>query len=67
MGVLVIIQESHQRDKHVGCPPCKIFGTTLDMNKGKVSTNLIKGKSFNMGVLVIIQESHQRARRLSPL
>ena len=26
-------QESDRRDKHLGCPPCKIIGTILKMDK----------------------------------
>ena len=30
-------QESHQRDKHLGCPFCKILGAILEVAKDKNS------------------------------
>ena len=34
----VLEQESHQCDKHLGCPPCNILDTVLQVDEGKTST-----------------------------
>ena len=42
-----IKQKSHQRDKHLGCLPCKILRTFLEVNKGRISTNETENKKTN--------------------
>ena len=32
-------QKSHQRNKQLSCPPCKILGTILKMDMGRTQTN----------------------------
>ena len=32
-------KKSHQRDKHMGCPPCKKFWTILKMEEGVTQIN----------------------------
>ena len=34
-----IWQKSHQRHKHLGCPPCNILGTILKVDETRISTN----------------------------
>ena len=34
-----IEQKFHQRDKHQGCPHCKILVTNLKVDEGRTSTN----------------------------
>ena len=36
-------QKSHQRDKHLECPPCKIIGTILKVNEGRRSNGTCDG------------------------
>ncbi len=33
------LQKSHQRDKHLVCPPCKILGTILKLDNRRTSAN----------------------------
>ena len=40
-------QKSLQRNKHLGCPPCKILGTILEMDEGRTSTNGPEDKKTN--------------------
>ena len=35
----VLQRKYHQKNKHMGCPPCKLLGTLLEMDKGGTSTN----------------------------
>ena len=43
----VLQQESHQRDKHIGCSPCKVLGTNLEMYERRTSTNRPEDKKTN--------------------
>ena len=40
-------QESHKKVKHLGCPPCKIIGTILEIDDGRTSTNEQEDKKVN--------------------
>ena len=40
----IIWFQSHQRDKHLGSPHCKILGTILEMDKGRTLTNGLENK-----------------------
>ena len=40
-------QNFHQRDKHLGSPPCKILGTSLLMDKGRTQINELKDKEVD--------------------
>ena len=35
---------SHQRDKHQGCPACKILRAILEVDEGRSSTNELENK-----------------------
>ena len=37
-------KKSHQRDKHLSCPPRKIRGTILKLDEGRTSTNWPENK-----------------------
>ena len=36
---LLETKKSHQKNKHLSSPPCKIIGTILKMDKGRTQTN----------------------------
>ena len=38
-GNQTISEKSHQRNKHLDCPPCKIHRTILKADEGRTSTN----------------------------
>ena len=40
-------QESHQRDKHLSCSPCKILGTILQIDEGRTQANGPEDKKTN--------------------
>ena len=40
-------QKSHQKDKHLGCSPCKILWAILELDKGRTSTNGPENKKTN--------------------
>ena len=40
-------QKSHQMNKHLGSPPCKMLETILKINKGEILTNERKDKEIN--------------------
>ena len=40
-------QESHQRNKHLGCSTWKILETILEMDEGRTSTNATENKKAN--------------------
>ena len=39
-----VLLKSHQRDKHLSCPPRKTLGIILKVDEGKISTNVPKNK-----------------------
>ena len=43
-------KKSHQSNKHLGCPPCKILLTILKMEKGGTYTNLLKDEDIDDNV-----------------
>ena len=43
----VLLQKSHQRDKHMGSLPCKIIGIILTVDKGSTQTNGLKDKKVD--------------------
>ena len=48
-----LLQKSHQRDKHLGSPPCKILGTIPKMDKGRTQTNGPKDKKVDDYALLL--------------
>ena len=44
-------QESYQKNKHLGFPPCKILGTILQINKRRTSINGPEKKKTHNEVL----------------
>ena len=52
--------DSHQRDKHLGCSPCKILRTIFDMDKGRTLTNEPKNKKANDDVWGLTSERWHR-------
>ena len=40
--------ESNQKEKHLGCTPCKILGFILEMNERRSSTNGPKDRKLMM-------------------
>ena len=39
-----VYKKSHQRDKHLSCPPCKVLRNILKVNEGRTSTNTPENK-----------------------
>ena len=44
MNEKVLSQESHQRDKYLGCSSCKGLGTVLKQGTRRIQTNISEDK-----------------------
>ena len=52
----VLRKKTHQRNKHLGSSPCKIFGTLLEIDKGRSQINRPKDKKVDSEAQALTSE-----------